>query len=294
MKLNEYQRAAHLTAKRASVEGSDIIVPILGLAGEVGELLNEYKKKLRDGDSHTRFPDRVSEELGDVLWYVAETATRFNLSLEDVASQNLAKTQARFGPRGEGIGGPPHIFDAEFPESERFPRSFCADFRPWVDSAGITGMRVFVEGRQLGQSLTDNAHAPDGYRIHDAFHLSCAALLGWSPVTRRNLGLKRRSCPRIDEVEDGGRAIVTEEGISALVFAIASDHRHFDGVTAIDYNLLKAIRYMTAYFEVSICSAGEWEQTILRGYEVWKQVEANQGGKVELNLDKRTITYVGM
>jgi len=291
--IRQYQIKAHATAKKTHTEGAEVTVPILGLAGEVGELLNEYKKRLRDGDAHVRFNERVAEELGDILWYVAETATRFDLDLSEIAERNLSKTQARFGTEDSPLLLLPHSFDAQFPAKERFPRHFTADFRQRVESDGLKTC-VFVDGKQMGQPLTDNAHSPDGYRFHDVFHLACTAVLGWSPVTRRNLGLKRRSDSRIDEVEDGGRAIVTEEGISALVFAYASDHKALEGVQSVDYDLLKAIRIMTSKLEVSVCTTGEWERAILMGYQVWKEVEKNQGGKVELNLDHRTIRFIGV
>lgn len=295
MELNAYQREAHRTEKKVDTQGVDVMVPILGLAGEVGELLNEYKKKLRDGDAHERFTDRVAEELGDILWYTAETATKFTLELDDIALRNLAKTRARFGSTGSEAtlfaAGP--AFDAKFPDNERFPRKFVAEFRPWHDD-GTVKTRVFVGGEQMGDPLTDNAHTPDGYRFHDVFHLACAAVLGWSPVIRKHLNRKRRSEARVDEVEDGGRAIVTEEGISALVFAYARDHKSLEGVESVDYHVLKAIRIMSSSFEVALCTTGEWERAILMGYEVWKEVEKNQGGKVELDLDKRTIRYVGL
>jgi hypothetical protein len=197
---------------------------------------------------------------------------------------------------------PPHAFDAGFPEAERIPRQFVAEFRE-VEVKGRKKVRVFIGRRRLGQDLTDNAHEPDGYRFHDVFHLACAAVLGWSPVTRRNLKLgergakaksvKRKSKPQVDEVEDGGRAIVTEEGISALVFAYASDHAFFEGVGGIDYGLLKSIRMLTANFEVSVCTTGEWEAAIRMGYSVWKEVQANDGGRVEVDLDRRLIRYLG-
>lgn len=294
MHLNEYQSKAHRTVQEAHTEGTDEMVPILGLAGEVGELLNEYKKKLRDGDAHERFPERVVEELGDILWYVAETASRFGLELETVAERNLAKTRARWGADdGDGTLFQAHAFDAGFPENERFPRQFVADFRRFEDE-GVVKTRVFVGGEQMGDPLTDNSHTPDGYQFHDVFHLACAAVLGWSPVIRKHLDRKRRSNDDVDEVEDGGRAIVTEEGISALVFAYACDHKSLEGVKSLDYDLLKAIRIMVSRFEVAVCTTGEWERTILMGYEVWKQVQENQGGRVELDLDARTIRYLGM
>jgi thymidylate kinase/NTP pyrophosphatase (non-canonical NTP hydrolase) len=296
MDLNEYQSSAHQTSKKSTSTDSDVIIPILGLAGEVGELLNEYKKRIRDGEAHTRFSARVTEELGDILWYVAETATKFNLQLSDIAAENLEKTRARWSgiAATDPLPDPkPRMFDDLFPDGQRFPRQLTADFRQWHEN-GVVRTRVFVAGLQMGQDLTDNAYVPDGYRFHDVFHLACTAVLGWSPVTRRNLGLKRKSDPKVDEVEDGGRAIVTEEGISALVFAYAEDHNALEGVHSVDYDLLKAIRIMTARFEVAVCTTGEWERAILLGYKVWKQVAGNQGGKVELDLDTRTIRYLGM
>lgn len=291
MELHEYQERARSTEQRPSVEGAELMVPLLGLAGEVGELLNEYKKRLRDGDAHVRFKDRVAEELGDLLWYVAETASRFGLDLEEVAQRNLEKTAARWG--GSGAHMKPRAFDTDFPDAERIPRHFVADFRQLVGPDRSLRIRVFVNGKQMGQELTDNAYEDDGYRFHDVFHLACAAVLGWSPVTRRNLGCKRKSNPVIDEVEDGGRAIVTEEGVSAFVFAYASDHDALK-VRSIDYDLLKSIRVATAQFEVGVCTTGEWERAILLGYQVWRQVEENQGGKVRVDLDARSIEYVGM
>jgi NTP pyrophosphatase (non-canonical NTP hydrolase) len=291
MELGEYQRTAQRTEKKVQTEGSDFIVPILGLAGEAGELLNEYKKKLRDGDAHERFSDRVAEELGDILWYVAATATKFRLDLEDIAERNLRKTQARWHSQDQNLLPAP-AFDAKHEPTERFPRKFVAEFRSQIEN-GAQKSRVFIDGAQLGAPLTDNAYEPDGYRFHDVFHLACAAVLGWSPVVRSLLGKKRRSQPRLDEVEDGGRAIAIEEGISALVFAYARDHKWFEGVNSVDYDLLKAIRIMTSSLEVSVCTTGEWERAILSAYNVWRQLEKNHGGKVALDLDNATITHLG-
>src|SRR5690348_12088030 len=89
--LDEYQRAAAAT----DIEGEtdDPIVPLLGLAGEVGSLVAEFKKKRRpDGLAYTGFEEVVGVELGDILWYLAALARRVNVPLSVVARQNLAKT----------------------------------------------------------------------------------------------------------------------------------------------------------------------------------------------------------
>jgi NTP pyrophosphatase (non-canonical NTP hydrolase) len=293
MNLNDYQTAALQTQQVPVASGMEKMVPFLGLSGEVGELLNAYKKHLRDGEAHLRFTDQMCEELGDILWYVADVASRFDLTLEDIAQQNLEKVNARWGHRGQNGSQymiPPRIFDAEFPEHERIPRKFTAHFEQH-QADGNYSVKVYVKGKQMGQDLTDNAHEADGYRFHDVFHLSCAAVLGWSPVVRRNLDCKRRSNPKVDEVEDGGRAIVTEEGISALVFAYASDHAGLMDVQTVDYDLLKVIKILTRKFEVAVCTTGEWEYAILEGYRVWQQVGEHSGGILELDLDSRSISY---
>ena len=73
------------------------MIPLAGLASETGELLGEYKKYLRDGESHKLFKERLAEEVGDLLWYVANVATKFDLDLAQVAEQNLAKCEGRWG-----------------------------------------------------------------------------------------------------------------------------------------------------------------------------------------------------
>lgn len=93
MLLNDYQRAARETAFYPA--GLDY--PILGLAGEAGEICNKYKKIIRDHEGILG-PDQeadLAKELGDVLWYVAQVATELDVSLDDVASFNLAKLQDR-------------------------------------------------------------------------------------------------------------------------------------------------------------------------------------------------------
>ena len=94
------------------------------------------------------------------------------------------------------------------------------------------------DGVKLGDPLTDNAYDDDGYRFHDVFHLAYAAMLGWSPITRFFFKAKRESDPRVREVEDGGRATVIEEAISAFVFDYARNERFLEGVRA--YRFLAA------------------------------------------------------
>lgn len=69
----------------------------LGLAGEVGEVVNKVKKIIRDDDGQVNEEKRaaIAKELGDVLWYVAQLATDLGLSLEEIATNNLKVVQTR-------------------------------------------------------------------------------------------------------------------------------------------------------------------------------------------------------
>ncbi|MEU4833594.1 hypothetical protein [Streptosporangium sp. NPDC023615] len=120
--------------------------------------------------------------------------------------------------------------------------------------------------------------------------MAYAAALGWSPVTRFLLRCKRKSDPRIDEAEDDGRAIAIEEGISALVFAYAARHGYFENVRHIDHEFLKTIATMTSQLEVSVLRTADWEQAIMTGYAAWRQLRANAGGTLHLDLDQQTLT----
>ena len=61
-------------------------------------------------------------------------------------------------------------------------------------------------------------------------HLAFACVLGWSPLVRKMLGAKRKSNPKVDEVEDGARAILIEEGIATSIFGQAKQLQFFAGL----------------------------------------------------------------
>lgn len=291
MDLHTYQSRAEKTDRNPTVELTDqkaMMIPLLGLAGEAGELLSEYKKYLRDGDSHLLFRERFAEELGDLLWYLANTATKFGLNLEEIASQNLAKCEQRFGASASGAP-----FDVEFPETEQLPRQIQIDFNTVHDQDDKPKMLAYYKGEPFGDPLTDNAYERDGYRFHDVFHLAFAAVLGWSPITRSLLKRKRRSRSEVDEVEDGGRAKAIEEGISALIFAFGKEYGWLEGKGSVSSELLRTVRSMTSHLEVSCRTAGDWESAILQGFTVWREIKRRGGGTVVADLDKKTLTFKG-
>jgi len=271
-----------------------IMVPLLGLAGEAGSLLSEYKKWLREGDRYKPFTDQVSEEIGDILWYLANIADKAGLDLQDIAEENLAKLQDRWGstsdPSTQLFPTTHDRYDSHFPENERLPTILRVTFRP-VEHNGRMKLEISREGQPFGDPLTDNSHVDDGYRFHDVFHLTMAILLGWSPIVRRLMKVKRKTIPQVDEVEDGARAAATEEAITALAFGYARDYSLFKGATSVEYELLRAIKLTTRSFEVRDKSYRDWEEAILAAFGVWRQMIENNGGVFVGDASRRLVAY---
>ena len=65
-----------------------------GLNGEAGECIDILKKTEFQG--HDFDPMKMVDELGDVLWYVAQLATGLGVTLEYVAQHNVDKLLARY------------------------------------------------------------------------------------------------------------------------------------------------------------------------------------------------------
>jgi NTP pyrophosphatase (non-canonical NTP hydrolase) len=92
--LNRYQILANRTAGAGGSGEQRLIISALGLAGEAGEFANMVKKLTAHG--HEISIEILSEELGDILWYVAEAATACGLTLGDIAHNNVEKLRRRY------------------------------------------------------------------------------------------------------------------------------------------------------------------------------------------------------
>lgn len=289
MDLNDYQERAALTDQRPRKDENDesaLVFPLVGLASEVGSLITQYKKRVRDGDAHEMFTARAAEELGDILWYLSNLAGKLGLDLAQVADLNLRRIGERW-PSG-GLTRPLPLLDDTFPPEEQLPRVASVTFKE-VEVEGAIKVQLIHEGRQIGNYLTDMNYDDDGYRFHDAFHLTYAALLGWSPVTRAFFNVKRNSQKKTREVEDGGRAVVIEEGISAFVFDYARREQFLAQVPHLDYELLRTVVGLVEHLEVRRSTAAHWEQAILRSYEIWRGLRHHRGGTVHFDMVAGTI-----
>lgn len=97
MNLNDYQRLAMTTLNPALDKKDVLINGVMGLCGEAGEAIDIVKKHLAQGHALNR--DALIKELGDVAWYLAETAYALDVSLEEICQQNINKLRARY-PEG--------------------------------------------------------------------------------------------------------------------------------------------------------------------------------------------------
>jgi NTP pyrophosphatase (non-canonical NTP hydrolase) len=66
----------------------------LGLAGEAGEAVELIKKHIFHGNFLDR--EKLTKELGDVLWYVGALAEEAHISLGVVMEENVRKLRARY------------------------------------------------------------------------------------------------------------------------------------------------------------------------------------------------------
>ncbi len=146
----------------------------------------------------------------------------------------------------------------------------------------------------IGDPLTDNSMKEDGYRFHDALHIGIMAGLGWSPVMRGLLGLKRRSNPEVDVIDDGGRAIILEEslfdfmGMSKVEFgdSIEEDIDLIFATQAIKYAIDERGTGTDRF------SRQEFEHALLTGAQLFQEVKRNRGGYALANLDNRQALYI--
>jgi NTP pyrophosphatase (non-canonical NTP hydrolase) len=93
MNFDDYQQAALRTANPSLDERDRLIDATAGLAEEAAEVLGLVRKRLfqqRDvADA------KLTEELGDVLWCLAVTASTLGVPLSTIADHNIAKLKAR-------------------------------------------------------------------------------------------------------------------------------------------------------------------------------------------------------
>lgn len=350
--LIEYSRAAEQTDQLVRKPKDHALLLAVGLFGEAGSVLAELKKEQREADAYPAYRNRLVEEIGDCLWYLARlsavltasvlevmgkrtqirsgrtqesladgvalgvaagrllsalqnrddqaakegllpiwdalfrVAEGAGLNLHEAAQTNQRKTQSRWPEKRDFWP----LFDRDLPEEEQLPRELDVEFRR-VERGNTAAVVLRCNGLNFGDRLTDNIGEPDFYRFHDIFHFAYAVYLGWSPVIRALLKCKRKSDPELDNNQDGARARIIEEAVSAIVFSRAKEMNFYEGVDHVDYDLLKAIQEFIQGFEVANVPLWQWETAILEGYCVFRTLRVHGGGRVTLDINQRQLLY---
>ncbi len=97
MTVNEYQKLA-MTTLNPDLNKKDVLINgVMGLCGESGEAIDIVKKWLAQG--HELDKEKLAKELGDVAWYLAETAYALDIPLDEILQGNIDKLKKRY-PEG--------------------------------------------------------------------------------------------------------------------------------------------------------------------------------------------------
>ena len=102
-----YQDAARETCSYEPINGSYLTYPVLGCAGEVGEILEKIKKVYRDNNGEIDASVRYGLllELGDVLWFISCLCDELDIKFTDINISEVNNTDrwARFSLADLGI-----------------------------------------------------------------------------------------------------------------------------------------------------------------------------------------------
>jgi len=270
--------------RTGSDDSPEFEAAVIALAGKAGLLLNEFSAGKIGSDR-----DLLSAHLVNIFGALIQAATVADVDLLHAAQNNVRKINSRW-PRTRQYT---QLFDLDFSEAEQLPRKIEMHIVE-THVAGRTCVIQLCNGVEIGSRLTDNKVVEDDYRFHDVFHLANAAILGWSPCLRALFQVKRKSRPEVDEAQDGARAILIEEGLSTLVFHHALRLNYFASIKSLDYPLLKAVQDFVTGYEVDQCPLWQWEQAILKGFDVFRKLRTHRRGVVTADLLERSITFTSV
>ena len=257
---------------------------LLDIARKVSSLINVYESGFIK-NNHSM----IENSIHDILFVMIQIANETKISLDSIARGNLKKIDSRW-PKEKRYPDP---FDMKFPEHERFPRKMSIDIFEETNEGREFVMQRYMD-INIGDRLTDNASIDDDYRFHDVFHYAYVSILGWSPVTRALLRLKRKSCSQTDEIQDGARAILIEEGITTWIFNQAQKQDLFENIKCggLSFDLLKSIDQFVKGYEVEKCPLWLWEEAILQGYDAFRFLKKHRRGRVYIDMSEHKFSII--
>lgn len=293
LRMSDYQKLAYRTAR---TDGETLLAVCAAVLTQLGAQLMRHQLPEVELELNKQLEDRpIDSVLSAIAWHLCAVASLYGLDMDEVAAANQEKGKAR---KKDGLHTPLH--DRNALEEEQLPRLFDIEFR--TISEGTSQM--FWSGKELGDPLKDQYAEPDGYRFHDVMHLANAACLGWSPVLRDLMGIKRNSCPATKQAQDGGRSAVVEELVVKFIHWEASRRAKelhpnvpaeerilFPENEEIPFSLLKQVREVTFGHEVYENKFWEWERAIHEGYRVFQELREHKSGTVRVDLEQRCLKF---
>jgi len=96
MELKQYGELAKTTLAKTEGEYEHLTAlhMVMGMTTEVGELVDVFKKNMAYGKPIDWV--NVNEEIGDLMWYIVNFCSEYDIDLETVLDTNIAKLQKRF------------------------------------------------------------------------------------------------------------------------------------------------------------------------------------------------------
>ena len=172
--------------------------------------------------------------------------------------------------------------------SDASPQSHPCESLPKTASFAFvdTGENVLVYvdakgGQPFHVMRTASDFSPsDGYRWYQVFCLAFAAVLGWSPILRDALGVKRRSNRTVEKGQDGVRAQMIEEYVIALAMA---EDGWIGGTAPMSDALLSEIQDAVAHLEAGQFSQHDWHHALDAARRTWRMLALYGDGVVEFD-----------
>ena len=97
MNIEEYQEKSKRTLNQKLIVEDNITNMIFGIVGETGEVVDLLKKHRYQG--HELDMTKLKEELGDVMFYIANLCNLYEIKLNEVLEGNYNKLRRRY-PQG--------------------------------------------------------------------------------------------------------------------------------------------------------------------------------------------------
>jgi len=94
MEIPEYVIEARKTRSGSDPKFPDDLHMVLGLVTEVGEIADVFKKNMAYGKDVDWI--NIQEEIGDVMWYIANLCDLHGWDLRNILEANAKKLQARY------------------------------------------------------------------------------------------------------------------------------------------------------------------------------------------------------